>query len=75
MRRYAQAGGVAMIRQYLKAGLIDDRHLAVSPIPLGQGAPLFEGSDLTALGYRGEGTRPHRNGDAPRAGAQPQHAC
>jgi len=45
-------GGAATIRQYLKAGLIDEMHLAVSPIVLGRGTPLFEGIDLTALGYR-----------------------
>jgi dihydrofolate reductase len=44
-------GGAATIRQYLKAGLIDEMHLAISPILLGQGEPLFEGLDLTALGY------------------------
>jgi len=45
-------GGAATIRQYLKAGLIDEMHLAISPILLGQGEPLFEGIDLPALGYR-----------------------
>ena len=44
-------GGAATIRQYLTAGLIDEMHLAISPILLGQGEPLFEGIDLTALGY------------------------
>src|SRR6476620_4936802 len=45
-------GGSATIRQYLKAGLIDEMHLAISPILLGQGEPLFEGINLPALGYR-----------------------
>jgi dihydrofolate reductase len=44
-------GGVATIRQYLKAGLIDEMHLAISPTLLGQGEPLFDGIDLTGLGY------------------------
>jgi len=44
-------GGAATIRQYLKAGLIDEMHLAVSPILLGQGEPFWEGIDLTSLGY------------------------
>jgi dihydrofolate reductase len=44
-------GGAATIRQYLKAGLIDEMHVAISPILLGQGEPLWEGIDLTALGY------------------------
>lgn len=45
-------GGAATIRQYLRAGLIDEMHLAISPILLGAGEPLFEGIDPTALGYR-----------------------
>ena len=45
-------GGAATIRRYLKAGLIDEMHLAISPILLGQGEPLFEDIDLPALGYR-----------------------
>ena len=45
-------GGVATIRQYLQAGLIDELHLAVSPIFLGSGEHLFSGIDLVALGYR-----------------------
>jgi dihydrofolate reductase len=45
-------GGAATIRQYLKARLIDEMHLAISPILLGDGEPLFEGIDLSALGYR-----------------------
>jgi dihydrofolate reductase len=45
-------GGVATTRQYLKAGLIDEMHVAVSPVLLGSGEPLFESIDLLALGYR-----------------------
>ena len=45
-------GGAATIRQYLRAGLLDEIHLAISPILLGQGESLFEGIDLSALGYR-----------------------
>ena len=44
--------GAATIRQYLQAGFVDEMHVAVSPILLGQGEPLFEGIDLPALGYR-----------------------
>lgn len=44
-------GGAAAIRQYLDARLIDEMHLAVSPILLGGGAALFAGLDLPALGY------------------------
>ena len=45
-------GGVATIRQYLAAGLVDEMHLAISPVLLGRGERLFEGVDLRALGYR-----------------------
>jgi len=44
-------GGVATIRQYLGAGLIDDLHLAVRPVLLGTGEPLWRDLDLSALGY------------------------
>ncbi len=44
-------GGVATIRQYLRAGLIDELHLAVSPVVLGQGEHLLGGLNLRALGY------------------------
>ncbi len=44
-------GGVATIRQYLCARLIDDLHLVVRPVLLGSGEPLFSGIDLSALGY------------------------
>jgi dihydrofolate reductase len=44
-------GGAATIRQYLRAGLIDDLHLAVGPVLLGSGESLFEGIDMRALGY------------------------
>lgn len=45
-------GGVATIRQYLKARLIDELHLAVSPVLLGAGENLLEGIDLPRLGYQ-----------------------
>ncbi len=44
-------GGPNTIQQYLRAGLIDELHVAISPVLLGQGARLFEGVDLRALGY------------------------
>lgn len=34
------------------AGVIDEIHLAISPVLFGQGETLFEGIDLPALGYR-----------------------
>jgi dihydrofolate reductase len=44
-------GGVATIRQYLEAGLIDELHIAISPILLGSGEHLFANLDTLALGY------------------------
>jgi dihydrofolate reductase len=44
-------GGVASVREYLRAGLIDELHLAVRPILLGSGEHLWQGIDLRALGY------------------------
>ncbi|QNN57788.1 dihydrofolate reductase [Diaphorobacter ruginosibacter] len=44
-------GGPATIRQYLREGLIDELHIAISPVLLGRGESLFEGIDLRALGY------------------------
>ena len=38
-------GGVATIQQYLRAGLIDEMHLAISPILLGSGEHLLAGID------------------------------
>jgi dihydrofolate reductase len=45
-------GGVATIRQYVEAGLVDDLHLAVRPVLLGRGETLFQGVDWRARGYR-----------------------
>jgi dihydrofolate reductase len=45
-------GGVAAIRQYLKAGLVDEMHFAISPVLLGGGEHLLSGLDLLKLGYR-----------------------
>lgn len=44
-------GGVQVIRQYLRQRLIDEMHIAISPVLLGSGERLFEGVDLPALGY------------------------
>jgi dihydrofolate reductase len=45
-------GGVATIREYLRAGLIDEMHLAISPVLLGSGESLLSGIDLVSLGFR-----------------------
>ena len=44
-------GGVATVRQYLRAQLIDELHLAIAPVVLGTGEHLLAGIDLPALGY------------------------
>ena len=44
-------GGVSTVRQYLEAALIDEMHLAISPVLLGSGEHLTAGLDLPALGY------------------------
>ncbi len=44
-------GGAGTIRQYLRAGLIDELHFAISPVLLGGGESLFAGLDMRALGY------------------------
>jgi dihydrofolate reductase len=45
-------GGVATVRQYLCAGLIDELHLVISPVLLGRGEHLLAGIDAPSLGYR-----------------------
>ena len=44
-------GGVSTIRQYLRAALIDELHLAVRPVVLGGGEHLLNDIDMRALGY------------------------
>ena len=44
-------GGVSVIRQYLSAGHIDEMHLAVSPVLMGEGEHLFSGINLPQLGF------------------------
>jgi len=44
-------GGVNTIQQYLREGLIDEMHIAISPVLLGSGERLFDGVDLRTLGY------------------------
>jgi dihydrofolate reductase len=44
-------GGVSTIRQYLNAGLVDEMHLALTTVLLGQGEALLAGIDLLALGF------------------------
>jgi dihydrofolate reductase len=45
-------GGISTIRQYLSAGLVDEMHLALSPVLLGSGEHLLLNIDLPSLGFR-----------------------
>jgi dihydrofolate reductase len=45
-------GGIATIQQYVRAGLIDEMHLAISPKLLGSGEHLFGGIDAVKLGFQ-----------------------
>jgi dihydrofolate reductase len=45
-------GGVSTVRQYLRAGLVDELHVAISPVVFGRGEAMFEGIDLPGLGFR-----------------------
>jgi dihydrofolate reductase len=45
-------GGVATVREYLQAGLIDELHLVLRPVLLGSGEHLLHDIDMHALGYR-----------------------
>jgi dihydrofolate reductase len=44
-------GGVATVRQYLRAGLVDEMHVAIAPVLLGSGEHLFADIDMLKLGY------------------------
>jgi dihydrofolate reductase len=54
-------GGVSVIRQYLVAGQIEEMHLAVSPVLLGEGEHLFSGINLPQLGFAPFRTVPGEN--------------
>jgi dihydrofolate reductase len=45
-------GGVGTVRQFLRAGLVDELHLAMAPVLLGTGENLFTDINLVELGYK-----------------------
>lgn len=45
-------GGPATIQQYLRAGLVDELHVAIVPILLGGGERLLDSLDGAVAGYR-----------------------
>jgi dihydrofolate reductase len=44
-------GGVSTVRQFVQARLLDELHLAMRPVLLGEGEALFAGLDWRAAGY------------------------
>ncbi|HEY4333250.1 MAG TPA: dihydrofolate reductase family protein, partial [Ilumatobacteraceae bacterium] len=57
-------GGVATVQAYLRAGLIDEMHITISPVLLGSGERLFDHLGATIDGYEvveiiGSGTVSH----------------
>jgi dihydrofolate reductase len=45
-------GGVSTVQQYLRERLVDELHLAISPVLMGSGENLFSSLDLASLGYK-----------------------
>jgi dihydrofolate reductase len=45
------AGGASAIQQYLRAGLVDEMHLAYAPLLLGSGERLFDDLQDVPIGY------------------------
>jgi dihydrofolate reductase len=45
-------GGVATIQQYMRARLVDEMHVTISPVLLGSGERLFADVDAPKLGYQ-----------------------
>jgi dihydrofolate reductase len=46
------AGGASAIQQYLRAGLVDEMHLAYAPVLLGSGERLFDDLADAPSGYQ-----------------------
>lgn len=52
------SGGADTILQYLNAGLVDEFHIALSPVLFGSGVRLFEGIDATRVRLEVVGSEP-----------------
>ena len=50
-------GGVATVRQYLRAGLVDEIHLAIAPVLLGSGEALLAASTSSCSASSGSAMR------------------
>jgi len=46
----ALAGGASVVQQYLKAGLLDELHIHLAPVLLGDGVSLFDRLGIDAVG-------------------------
>ena len=57
-------GGVATIRQFMRERLVDELHLAITPVLLGRGESLFDGLDWRALRIPLHRDRSRGEGDA-----------
>jgi dihydrofolate reductase len=53
-------GGVATVREYVKAGLVDEIHLAIISTLLGAGEHLLSGIDLARMVIAAENTSPQQ---------------
>ncbi|MGE5679510.1 MAG: dihydrofolate reductase family protein [Bacillota bacterium] len=51
-------GGVETVKQYLKAKLLDEMHIAIAPVLLNTGENLFRDINLVELGYKCVGFTP-----------------
>jgi dihydrofolate reductase len=45
-------GGVQTIQEYLRAGLVEEMHLAIAPVLLGAGEGFFAGLNVRDLGFQ-----------------------
>ncbi len=68
-------GGVEVIRQLLRAGLVDELHVDVMPVLLGSGLRLLEGSDLEHVRLARESSACGRVGREPASPSASRVSC